>query len=74
MSGPIDTVQTNPVHPVHGGTLMPTHCGQTTLDAIVLDLGIDSISLVKIDTDGHEFAVLNGFDRLPVDGSSRCDF
>ncbi|MGH8562306.1 MAG: FkbM family methyltransferase, partial [Nevskiales bacterium] len=37
-----------------------TACGQTTLDAFAADCGLTRLELVKIDTDGHEFAVLSG--------------
>jgi len=47
-------------HPVHKGVAMPTRGGQTTLDELVARERLQTLSLVKIDTDGHEFTVLSG--------------
>lgn len=47
-------------HPVHKGVQQTAGCGQLTLDAMVETYGIQSVSLVKIDTDGHEFSALSG--------------
>lgn len=51
-------------HPVHHGVALETHCGQTTLDDFVAEEGIAKVDLIKIDTDGHEFAVLSGAARV----------
>jgi len=55
-------------HPVHKGVQQTAPCGQLTLDTLIEEHGISAVSLVKIDTDGHEFAVLSGgtrcFDQL----------
>jgi FkbM family methyltransferase len=47
-------------HPVHKGVRQAASCGQTTLDGLIAAHGIRVVSLVKIDTDGHEFSVLTG--------------
>jgi FkbM family methyltransferase len=47
-------------HPVHKGVPQPADCGQITLDGLIDAQGIRAVSLVKIDTDGHEFSVLSG--------------
>jgi hypothetical protein len=47
-------------HPVHKGVQQAAGCGQVTLDALINANGIQAVSLVKIDTDGHEFSVLSG--------------
>jgi FkbM family methyltransferase len=47
-------------HPVHKGVPQRADCGQVTLDALIEAQGIRKVSLVKIDTDGHEFSVLSG--------------
>jgi FkbM family methyltransferase len=47
-------------HPVHKGRPTATRGGQVTLDEFVRSRGLASLDLIKIDTDGHEFAVLNG--------------
>jgi FkbM family methyltransferase len=48
------------LHPVHKGAAKPAACGQTTLDQFVEERGLTRLSLIKIDTDGHEFSVLSG--------------
>ncbi len=47
-------------HPIHKGLRRTASCGQTTLDALIATLGLRTVSLIKIDTDGHEFSVLSG--------------
>jgi FkbM family methyltransferase len=47
-------------HPVHKGVQQKTSCGQMTLDAMIEAQRIRAVSLVKIDTDGHEYSVLAG--------------
>jgi FkbM family methyltransferase len=47
-------------HPVHQGIQRTATCGQVTLDALIEAQAIKTVSLVKIDTDGHEFSVLSG--------------
>jgi len=48
------------LHPVHKGAAKMASCGQTTIDNFVREQKLDRLSLIKIDTDGHEFAVLSG--------------
>jgi FkbM family methyltransferase len=50
-------------HPVHKGVQQAARCGQMTLDGLIDAHNIEKVSLVKIDTDGHEFAVLSGAAR-----------
>jgi FkbM family methyltransferase len=50
------------VHPVHRGKAMPAECGQITLDDLAARQK-SRVSVIKIDTDGHEFAVLSGAHR-----------
>jgi FkbM family methyltransferase len=47
-------------HPVHKGVPQAAGCGQVTLDGLIEAHGIKTVSLIKIDTDGHEFSVLSG--------------
>jgi FkbM family methyltransferase len=47
-------------HPIHKGVAKESTCGQTTLDEFIRNRQIPVISLIKIDTDGHEFSVLSG--------------
>jgi len=47
-------------HPVHKGVVMHASCGQLTLDDFVAESGLQSLSLIKIDTDGHEYEVVAG--------------
>jgi len=47
-------------HPVHKGVQQTAGCGQVTLDGLIEAHHIDKVSLLKIDTDGHEFTVLSG--------------
>jgi FkbM family methyltransferase len=52
-------------HPIHGG--MPgvvDGVGAVTLDSFCAERRIDRVDLLKIDTDGHELAVLRGARRL----------
>jgi FkbM family methyltransferase len=50
-------------HPIHKGICMPGTCGQITLDEFVAKQNLQALSLIKIDTDGHEFKVLNGANK-----------
>ena len=50
-------------HPVHKGVQQAAGCGQMTLDGLIEQHNIERVSLVKIDTDGHEFSVLLGASR-----------
>lgn len=59
-SWPVTTTAHAQAHPVHRGIAMPADCGQITLDAFAKRHDLTRLSLVKIDTDGHEFAVLSG--------------
>lgn len=54
-------------HPVHKGVRKNTFCGQTTLDDFVSSKRLTTVSLIKIDTDGHEFAVLSGARKCLTD-------
>lgn len=47
--------------PIHGGVAATADgIGATTLDAFCKERGVGRVDLIKIDTDGHEMAVLNG--------------
>jgi len=50
-------------HPVHKGVPQTARCGQVTLDGLIEAHNIEKVSLVKIDTDGHEFSALGGATR-----------
>src|SRR2546427_7751091 len=48
-------------HPLHGGSVEAAHgVPALTVDAFRRERGIDRLDLLKIDTDGHELAVLRG--------------
>jgi len=47
-------------HPVHKGVAKKAECGQTTIDELVATRKLAKVSLIKVDTDGHELAVLSG--------------
>jgi len=48
-------------HPLHGGTIKPADSvPATTIDAFCREKEIQRVDLIKIDTDGHEFEVLQG--------------
>ncbi len=48
-------------HPVHRGSQKSTQgIGAITLDSFCHRTGIDRVDFIKIDTDGHEYQVLNG--------------
>lgn len=66
-SWPVAAVDEERQHPVHKGVQQTAHCGQMTLDGLVEAHNIERVSLVKIDTDGHEFAVLSGATRCLKD-------
>jgi FkbM family methyltransferase len=59
-SWPVNGSDESTQHPVHKGVQQTARCGQVTLDAMVEQHGIQTVSLIKIDTDGHEFAALSG--------------
>jgi FkbM family methyltransferase len=59
VTGSDDTRQ----HPVHKGVRKTARCGQVTLDGLIEAHNIENVSLVKIDTDGHEFSALSGATR-----------
>jgi FkbM family methyltransferase len=59
-SWPVAETGTAGRHPTHRGVAKQATCGQTTLDQFVAEQQLRVISLIKIDTDGHEFAVLSG--------------
>lgn len=49
------------LHPRHFGRSMTCDgASRTTLDAYVAGAGLSSVSLIKLDVDGHEWAVLKG--------------
>lgn len=69
----------SPHHPIHGGVAKDAGCGQVTLDDLILSREISRVDLVKIDTDGHEFAVLAGAARCleeqrPVVVFEACEY
>lgn len=59
-SWPVTETGTAGRHPIHRGVAKEATCGQTTLDAFAAEQRLRVLSLMKIDTDGHEFAVLSG--------------
>jgi FkbM family methyltransferase len=49
------------VHPVHGGSVQSAAAVPSiTIDAFCEEAKIQKVNLIKIDTDGHEFQVLQG--------------
>jgi FkbM family methyltransferase len=48
------------LHPVHGGAPQAASGKGMTLDALVQDLGLGRLDLIKLDVDGHELPVLLG--------------
>jgi hypothetical protein len=62
-SWPVAGQEAQDKHPVHKGVPKTASCGQTTLDDFVFSQQLSAVSLIKIDTDGHEFAVLAGARR-----------
>lgn len=49
------------VHPVHGGAIQSAEAVDVlTIDEVCETRGIKRVDLIKIDTDGHELAVLRG--------------
>jgi len=66
-------------HPIHKGVAKESTCGQTTLDEFIRERQLPVISLIKIDTDGHEFSVLSGAtsclrDLRPVVIFEACEY
>jgi FkbM family methyltransferase len=56
----VDGSTPNP-HPLHGGAIKPADSvPAVTLDHFCVENGIQRVDLIKIDTDGHEYKVLNG--------------
>jgi FkbM family methyltransferase len=56
----VDGSNPNP-HPLHGGAIKPADSiPAVTMDHFFLENGIQRVDLVKIDTDGYEYKVLNG--------------
>lgn len=53
---------------IHGGRPAGREVAVTTIDAFVAERGIDHIRLLKIDTEGHEAAVLRGARETLVAG------
>lgn len=47
-------------HPVHGGEPQASTATQITLDALVEELRLSRVDLIKLDVDGHELPVLAG--------------
>jgi FkbM family methyltransferase len=62
-SWPVNGTNDARQHPVHKGVQQAARCEQVTLDALIDRHGVEKVSLVKIDTDGHEFSVLSGAAR-----------
>ena len=62
-SWPVSSSDAARQHPVHKGVEQTAACGQVTLDGLIETHKIQKVSLVKIDTDGHEFSVLSGATR-----------
>jgi FkbM family methyltransferase len=50
----------NHVHPVHQGVPQASTARASTLDALVRELALTRVDLIKLDVDGHELAVLRG--------------
>ena len=53
---------------IHHGEVEAMDVEIRTLDDVADDLGVSRIDFVKIDTEGHEFAVLKGASRLLAEG------
>jgi FkbM family methyltransferase len=47
-------------HAVHGGAALSSSAAASTLDALVDELRLTRLDVVKLDVDGHEIAVLQG--------------
>jgi len=61
-SWPLDRVDADE-HPVHKGIAKSASCGQTTIDDFILSKSVERVSVIKTDTDGHDFSVLVGARR-----------
>jgi FkbM family methyltransferase len=59
-SWPVVDAPAAALHPIHKGVAKAASSDQMTIDAFVRDRSLTRLSLIKIDTDGHEFAVLSG--------------
>ena len=59
-SWPVLGADNSSIHPIHKGVVKDASCGQTSLDDYVFGEGLSPVSVIKIDTDGNEFAVLSG--------------
>jgi FkbM family methyltransferase len=59
--GPTNSLQALPIMPPNATT---EHVTTTTLEEYAADAGLNNIALVKIDTEGHDLAVLRGAERL----------
>ena len=53
----------NTRHPLHGGTPMSATVESVSIDEFCRARGLDRVDLIKIDTDGHEMAILEGARR-----------
>ncbi|MCB2206379.1 FkbM family methyltransferase [bacterium] len=62
----VDTLRRNghPRHPVHYGVSHESVDRYTTLDDFCSEHAIQSVDLIKIDTDGYEYEVLQGAARI----------
>ena len=58
-SWPLGAAAPDSLHSVHRGMKMSTTCGQITMDEFLSERNVRA-SLIKIDTDGNEFAILKG--------------
>jgi FkbM family methyltransferase len=47
-------------HAVHGGAALSSSASASTLDALVEELRLTRLDVIKLDVDGHEIAVLQG--------------
>lgn len=55
--------------PQTGGEVIPTPVVLRTGDTFAADLGVSRIDLLKIDAEGHDFAVLKGFETMLAAGA-----
>jgi FkbM family methyltransferase len=59
-SWPVTPSSADNQHPIHKGIAMEAPCGQITIDEFIHQQNLQTVSLMKIDTDGHEFSVITG--------------
>lgn len=51
---------TEGAHPVHQGVTEPSSATGSTLDALINELGVTRVDVIKLDVDGNELPVLRG--------------